>query len=56
VTSRFWDRLCGPLPATASIDYERVAGHAPLRGSSNLRDVWRLCGNLEILRGRDRSR
>jgi hypothetical protein len=56
VTTRFWDRLCGSLPATASVDYERVAGYAPLRGSSNLRDVWSLRGNLAILRASDSSR
>jgi len=36
VTTRFWDRVFGSLPAHWSRDYARVAERAPLSGPSNL--------------------
>lgn len=35
VTTRFWDRVFGTLPAHHRDDYARVAGRAPLAGASN---------------------
>lgn len=35
VTTRFWDRVFGTLPASYPDDYARVAHHPPLRGKSN---------------------
>lgn len=40
VTTRFWDRVFGTLPATWRDDYARVAHHPPLRGASNLSAIW----------------
>ncbi|MEW6267777.1 MAG: sterol desaturase family protein [Thermodesulfobacteriota bacterium] len=36
VTTRFWDRVFGTLPASHAEDYARVAHHPPLEGRSNL--------------------
>jgi len=35
VTTRFWDRVFGSLPAHSARDYRQVAQRAPLEGSSN---------------------
>ena len=40
VTTRFWDRLFGTLPARHRDDYARVAHHAPLVGKSNFGRLW----------------
>ena len=40
VTTRFWDRVFGSLPADWRDDYARVADRAPLRGASNFAEVW----------------
>lgn len=40
VTTRFWDRLFGTLPAHHREDYARVAHHVPLRGRSNFGTLW----------------
>ncbi|MGI9432529.1 MAG: sterol desaturase family protein [Myxococcota bacterium] len=40
VTTRFWDRVFGTLPATCEDDYTRVANHPPLTGPSNLTAIW----------------
>ena len=36
VTTRFWDRVLGTLPAKCERDYARAATRAPLDGASNL--------------------
>ena len=41
VTTRFWDRVFGTLPASWPDDYARVAERAPLSGPSNWRLIWR---------------
>lgn len=40
VTTRFWDRLFGTLPAHHRDDYARVAHHVPLAGESNFGRLW----------------
>lgn len=40
VTTRFWDRVFGTLPASWPADYARFADAKPLEGRSNLREVW----------------
>lgn len=40
VTTRFWDRVFGTLPAQHRDDYAHVAHHAPLGGRSNFGSVW----------------
>lgn len=40
VTTRFWDRLFGTLPAQHRDDYARVAHHLPLTGASNFGRLW----------------
>jgi len=40
VTTRFWDRLFGTLPAHHRDDYARVAHHVPLAGKSNFGTLW----------------
>jgi sterol desaturase/sphingolipid hydroxylase (fatty acid hydroxylase superfamily) len=50
VTSRFWDRVFGTLPAHADRDYARVADLEPLRGASNLAAVWNPTAALALLR------
>jgi dihydroceramide fatty acyl 2-hydroxylase len=37
VTTRFWDRIFGTLPAANAEDYARVAERPPLDGASNFR-------------------
>ncbi len=41
VTTRFWDRVFGTLPADAERDYAKVADRPPLSGGSNLGALWR---------------
>jgi len=40
VTTRFWDRVFGTLPASYAEDYARVAHHPPLVGKSNFGSLW----------------
>ena len=40
VTTRFWDRVLGTLPASWPDDYARVADHPPLPGPSNFLAIW----------------
>ncbi len=40
VSTRFWDRVFGTLPAGWERDYARVADRAPLTGESNLAEIW----------------
>ena len=40
VSTRFWDRVFGTLPAGWRADYARVADCAPLQGASNFTEVW----------------
>lgn len=40
VTTRFWDRAFGTLPAHHRDDYARVAHHVPLAGASNFGSLW----------------
>ncbi|MCG8591742.1 MAG: sterol desaturase family protein [Proteobacteria bacterium] len=46
VTTRFWDRVFGTLPADCEADYARVASRPPLEGESN----FRLCYSWEGVR------
>ena len=39
VTTRFWDRVLGTLPADHERDYARVEDHPPLEGKSNFGQV-----------------
>jgi dihydroceramide fatty acyl 2-hydroxylase len=40
VSTRFWDRVLGTLPAGWEDDYARVADLAPLSGDSNFAEIW----------------
>lgn len=40
VTTRFWDRVFGTLPAHAEDDYAAVADRPRIDGPSNLRVIW----------------
>ncbi len=40
VSTRFWDRAFGTLPARWKEDYARVEGRAPLAGPSNFAEIW----------------
>lgn len=40
VTTRFWDRVFGTLPAHCEQDYAAVADRAVIEGPSNLRLIW----------------
>jgi sterol desaturase/sphingolipid hydroxylase (fatty acid hydroxylase superfamily) len=40
VSTRFWDRIFGTLPAGWKKDYARVEDRAPLTGSSNFAEIW----------------
>ncbi len=40
VTTRFWDRVFGTLPASWRDDYARVANREPLNGASNFAEIW----------------
>jgi dihydroceramide fatty acyl 2-hydroxylase len=40
VSTPFWDRVFGSLPATAAEDYARVADRPPLEGRSNFGGLW----------------
>lgn len=40
VTTRFWDRVFGTLPADAAGDYAAVADRPPLPGASNFLLIW----------------
>lgn len=40
VTTRFWDRVFGTLPADADADYAAVADWPKIEGPSNLRSIW----------------
>ena len=40
VSTAFWDRVFGSLPASAAEDYARVADRPPLAGRSNFGSLW----------------
>lgn len=40
VSTPFWDRVFGSLPASAAADYARVADRPPLSGRSNFGGIW----------------
>jgi sterol desaturase/sphingolipid hydroxylase (fatty acid hydroxylase superfamily) len=52
VTSRFWDRVLGTLPASWPEDYARVAEREPLAGPSNLFAIWSPRSALGVLKRR----
>jgi dihydroceramide fatty acyl 2-hydroxylase len=49
VTTRFWDRVFGTLPATAARDYARVADRPAIDGPSNFRLVWSPRASAQIV-------
>ncbi|MBW2691445.1 MAG: sterol desaturase family protein [Deltaproteobacteria bacterium] len=50
VSTRFWDRVFGTLPAGWEKDYARVAERAPLEGRSNFIEIWNPKTSLAHLR------
>jgi hypothetical protein len=40
VSTRFWDRIFGTLPAGWEGDYAQVANRPPLKGESNFAEIW----------------
>ena len=50
VSTRFWDRIFGTLPAGWESDYARVAERAPLTGPSNFAEIWNPRTSLAHLR------
>jgi sterol desaturase/sphingolipid hydroxylase (fatty acid hydroxylase superfamily) len=50
VSTRFWDRVFGTLPAGWEKDYARVAERAPLEGRSNFVEIWNPKTSLAHLR------
>jgi sterol desaturase/sphingolipid hydroxylase (fatty acid hydroxylase superfamily) len=50
VSTRFWDRVFGTLPAGWEEDYARVADRTPLAGPSNFVEIWNPRTSLAHLR------
>lgn len=50
VTTRFWDRVFGSLPARWPHDYARVANRPPLPSPSNFGLIWNPRTSLAIVR------